>query len=292
VGIHLAIALGMKRLSLALLLCCSASMVCAQAAVGSAAELRARHESLRPQLKENAFQKPLHLVSAETRDGVSGDVFAVISTPFDKAAPPLAQAEGWCEILLLQFNVKQCRVTGNVLDVRIGRTPDQPAGEAFKVAFSYQVATRAGDYLQVRLNADKGPVSTRDYRIILEAAPLPDGRSFVHLFYAYRFGVTGRIAMQAYLGTSGADKVGFTAAGPNGQLVGGMRGVIERNTMRYYIAIESLLGAVDTPPPGRFERAARAFFAGTERYRRQLHEMDEARYLALKRRDYQLQAKS
>jgi hypothetical protein len=291
VGIHLAIALGMKRLSLALLLCCSAGLASAQTVVGSAAELRARHESLQPQLRDNAFQKPLHLVSSEAKDGVSGDVFAIVDAAFDKAAPALAQAEGWCEILLLQFNVKQCRVAGNVLEVRIGRTPDQPAEQAFKVDFNYQVATRSQDYLQVRLNADKGPVSTRDYRIVLEAAPLPDGRSFVHLFYAYRFGVTGKIAMQAYLGGSGADKVGFTPTA-GGQLVGGMRGVIERNTMRYFIAIESLLGAVDTPPPGRFELAARAFFAGTERYKRQLHEMDEAKYLALKRKDYQLAAKS
>jgi hypothetical protein len=275
---------------MALLLCCSAGLASAQT-LGGAAELRARHDALQPQLKENVFQKPLHLVSSETKDGVSGDVFAVVDAPFDKAAPALAQAGGWCEILLLQFNVKQCRSNGAALDVRVGRTPDQPVEQAFKVDFNYQVATRAQDYLQVRLNANKGPVSTRDYRIILEAAPLPDGRSFVHLFYAYRFGVTGKIAMQAYLGSSGADKVGFTPVG-GGQLVGGMRGVIERNTMRYYIAIESFLGALDTQPPARFEKAARAFFAGTERYKRQLHEMDEAKYLALKRQDYQLQAKS
>jgi hypothetical protein len=95
--------------------------------------------------------------------------------------------------------------------------------------------------------------------------------------------------MQAYLGSSGANNVGFTPTA-GGQLVGGMRGVIERNTMRYYIAIDSFLGALDTPPPGRFDKAARSFFAGTERYKRQLHEMDEAKYMALKRQDYQLQA--
>lgn len=281
----------MKRFYLTILLCCSAGAVSAQTALGSAAELRARHETLQPQLRQNVFQKPLHLLSSETKDGVSGDVFAVVSAPFDKVAPALAEPESWCEIMLLQFNVKQCRAAGNALDVRIGRTPEQPVEQAFKVNFGYQVETRSADYLQVRLNAAQGPVSTRDYRILLEVSPLPDGRSFVHLFYAYRFGLTGRIAMQAYLGSSGADKVGFTPVG-GGQLVGGMRGVIERNTMRYYIAIESLLGAVDTAPPGRFEKAARAFFAGTERYKRQLHEMDEAKYLALKRQDYQLQAKS
>jgi hypothetical protein len=269
----------------------------AQTPVGSAAALRAKHDALAPQLRQNAFQKPLHLASTESGNAVSGDIFAVVATPFDQAGPALAQPESWCEILLLQFNVKQCRAEAQgesaALEVRIARKPEQPAEQAYKVAFKYRVEERATDYLRVRLNADQGPVSTRDYRILLEAAPLADGRTFVHLFYAYAFGGTGKIAMQLYLGTSGADKVGFTpvagAAGKD-QLVGGMRGVVERNTMRYYLAIEAFLGALGSAPPARFEKAARDWFAGTERYKRQLHEMDEAKYLALKRKDYQLQA--
>jgi len=266
----------------------------AQTPVGSAPALRAKHDALQPQLRQNAFQKPLHLASTESGNGVSGDVFAVVTAPFEQAAPALAQPESWCEILLLQFNVKQCRAaaqddTAN-LEVRIARKPEEPAEQAYKVAFGYRVETRAPDYLRVRLNADQGPVGTRDYRILLEAAPLADGRTFVHLFYAYGFGGTGKLAMQMYLGTSGADKVGFTpVGGAGGQLVGGMRGVIERNTMRYYLAIEAFLGALGNPPQARFEKAARDWFAGTERYKRQLWEMEQGPYLAMKRREYQAQ---
>ena len=285
----------MKTLLMLTLLACAMGLQ-AQTPVGSAAALREKHDALQPQLQKNAFQKPLSLASTESGNAVSGDIFAVVAAPFEQAAPALAQPESWCEILLLQFNVKLCRAAAQGeaanLEVRIARKPDQPAEQAYKVAFNYRVETRAPDYVRVRLNADQGPVGTRDYRIVLEAAPLADGRTFVHLFYAYGFGGTGKIAMQLYLGGSGADKVGFTSAGGAGQLVGGMRGVIERNTMRYYLAIEAFLGALGNPPQARFDKAARDFFAGTERYKRQLHEMDEARYLALKRQDYQLQARS
>jgi len=106
-------------------------------------------------------------------------------------------------------------------------------------------------------------------------------------------GAMGRMAMQMYLGTVGKDKVGFTLVGgqDSGQPthVGGMRGVIERNSMRYYLGIEAYLGALSAPPEARVEKRLRDWFAATERYPRQLHEMEQADYLALKRRDYQRQ---
>jgi len=124
----------------------------------------------------------------------------------------------------------------------------------------------------------------------VNARPLglsPDGRTFVRLSYSYAFGVVGRMAMQAYLGTVGRDKVGFTVDGSNAdgtpRLVGGTRGVVERNTMRYFLAIEAYLGALSLPPPERMEKSLRDWFAGSERYPRQLHEMGEAEYLAMKR---------
>jgi hypothetical protein len=273
-------------------------VVHAQEPVGTSAGLRAKYDALQPQLKQNAFGKPLVLQSAEAKDRVAGDIYAVVRAPFDQAAPALAQAQSWCDILLLQFNIKQCGAAakndGALLDVRIGRKFDQPVDQAYKVAFAYRVASRSKDYVQLRLAADEGPVSTKDYRIMLEAAPLADGASFIHLSYSYGFGFAGRMAMQAYLGTSGSGKVGFTAAGKGAdgqpELVGGMRGVVERNTMRYYLAIESFLGALGAPPAQRFEKASRDWFAGTERYKRQLHEMDEAQYLAMKKKEYERQA--
>ncbi|HEX5611218.1 MAG TPA: hypothetical protein VFX67_01090, partial [Burkholderiales bacterium] len=68
--------------------------------------------------------------------------------------------------------------------------------------------------------------------------------------------------------------------------IGGMRGVIERNSMRYYLAIEAFLGALSEPPPEQLEKRLRDWFAATERYRRQLHEIEQAEYLELKRKEH------
>jgi hypothetical protein len=142
----------------------------------------------------------------------------------------------------------------------------------------------------VQLSADQGPLGTRDYRIVLEAVPVEKGRTFIHLSYSYGFGTMGKLAMQIYLGTTGKDKVGFTVTGtqPDGQPqhVGGMRGVVERNSMRYYLAIEAFLGSLPAPPQAQLEKRLRDWFAAVERYPRQLHEMEQGEYLEMKRKEY------
>src|SRR6185295_10225999 len=114
------------------------------------------------------------------------------------------------------------------------------------------------DYFAVNLFAETGPLSTSDYHIVLEAAPLDAGKTIVHLTYSYAYGVAGRLAMQAYLATIGRGKVGFTIAGklPNGapDYIGGVRGVVERNTMRYFLAIDAYLAALAVPAPEQFEK--------------------------------------
>ena len=266
--------------------------------VQSADGLRAKYDELLPRLKDNHFQKPLYLESSESSNGaIVGDVYAVVAHPFATAAPALSAANGWCDILLLPANTKYCRAAaggqGSVLNVRIGRKADQPVEQAYKVDFVHQVLARTENHLQVQLSADQGPVGTRNYRIVLNAIPIEQDRTFIHLSYSYSVGSMGRMAMQMYLGTSGRDKVGFTVINGQGSgqptHVGGMRGVIERNSMRYYLAIEAFLGALSAPPEARLEKRLRDWFAATERYPRQLHEMEQADYLALKRRDYQRQ---
>jgi hypothetical protein len=280
------------RLLLALMLLGAA----AGAAGAGADDLRAKHAALKSELAQNAFGRPLHLDSKEGADSVAGDIHAVVGFPFGAVATALARPESWCDILLLVFNIKQCRNEGSGLDVRIGRKHDQPLEQAYRVAFDFQVAAREPGYLAVNLAAPEGPVGTRDYRIRLEALPLGNEGTFLRFAYSYGFGFAGRLAMKAYLGTAGADKVGFTQVGQSGdgapRLVGGMRGVVERNAMRYYLAIESHLGALSAPPAQRFERAMRAWFTATERYKRQLHEIDEAEYLAMKRKEYSRQAQA
>lgn len=287
------------RMVAALLLCAGAASAHARAMdVSSASSLGAKYAELRTQLSNSQFQKPLYLSSSESSDRLAGDVYALVDHPFAATAAALSGAGDWCKILLLPFNTKYCRAStggeGSVLSVRIGRKHDQPVDQAYPVQFSHRIVARTSEYLQVRLDAERGPLGTRDYRIVLEAVPVENGRTFIHFSYTYGFGTMGRLAMQAYLATTGRDKIGFTVAGTQAdgqpQHVGGMRGVIERNSMRYYLAIEAFLGALSAPPQAQFEKRLRDWFAATERYPRQLHEMEQGAYLDMKRREHQQQA--
>jgi hypothetical protein len=177
--------------------------------------------------------------------------------------------------------------------VRIGRKSDQPVEQAYRLDFALQTVTASSDYLESRLLAREGPLGTRDYRIVVSAIPLDAGRSFLHLRYSYGFGVAGRLAMQAYLATAGSDKVGFTVTGrdANGkpEYIRGVRGAVERNAMRYYLAIDAHLDSLDAPREQQVEKRIQSWFSATERYARQLHEMDRSTYAAMKRQEYERQ---
>ena len=263
----------------------------------AAAVLAAKLAEVRAQLSDNQFRKPIFLVSRETGDSVAGDMYALVDQPFAAAAAALKGAGDWCEIMILHLNTKYCRASanaqGSVLNVSIGKKVDQPVEDAYRVVFAYRVVAQSADYLQVRLNADEGPFSTRNYNIVLEAIPVDRSRTFLHLSYSYAFGTAGRLAMQVYLSTTGSSKVGFTVTGKladgRPQHIGGMRGLVERNTMRYYLAIEAFLGSLSAPPQARFEKRLRDWFAATERYPRQLHELEQDEYILMKRKEYQRQ---
>lgn len=271
--------------------------VCVGAAIAQpqvfSAALRARYDELQPKLARNAFGKPLHLVSNEESHQLRGDVYAIVNAPFATVDAGFAEAANWCDVLILPFNTKHCVATkdasGTGLTVRIGRKFDQPPEDAYRLDFRYRVAARAPDYFRIALKADNGPVGTRDYEITLEAVPVDAEHTFIHLSYAYGFGAMSRFAMQAYLATAGRDKVGFTVVGKNNQgqpvYVGGLLGATERNIMRYYLAIEAYLDSLTVPPEARVQKRLNEWFAASERYPRQLREMDRAQYLAMKQRE-------
>jgi len=257
------------------------------------ASLKARHTALREQLASNQFQRPLYLESTNNSGELKGDVYAVVNQPFSTVGPALQGIDHWCDILMLHLNVKYCGASPNSpatgLRLAVGRKYDQPIEDAHQIDFSYAVDAATANYLRVALNADAGPMGTKNYRLSLEAVPLDEKRSFVHMSYAYGFGFTARMAMEAYLATIGRDKVGFSIVErrPDGTpvYIGNVRGVVERNTMRYYLAIESYLGAYHLPASEQSEKRLRDWHAGVERFAQQLHELDLNDYLEMKRRE-------
>ncbi len=258
---------------------------------GNADALLAQYKAIAPRLEKNPFHRPLTLESSEGDNQLSGNIYAVVDHPFADVGNALRQPVTWCGVLMLHLNTKYCAVQGvgasPTLAVAIGRKFDQPVSDASPVSFAYQLRAATPDYLDVTLHADSGPMSTHDYRIVLEAAPIDGHKTFLHLGYSYGYGTAARFAMQAYLATVGSDKVGFTMTGKDAQgapqYVGGVRGVVERNTMRYYLAIDAWL---DAPGAGQLDPRLNEWFDATEQYARQLHEMSRDDYVAMKHNEF------
>ena len=285
---------GLRHWAVATLLCLGAAGALAQTATGdSALALRERYAALQEPLRNNPFGRALHLDSVQNSGDLRGDIHAIVEHPFANLGAALGKAETWCDILILHLNVKQCSVARKgdaaTVAVYVGRKFDQPIEEAYRVEFAFRQIAATPEYLHANLRADSGPMGTRDYRIALQAIPLEGGRSFMHLSYSYGYGVAARLALSAYLSTLGSGKVGFSVVDklPDGKpvYVGNVRGVVERNTMRYYLAIDAYLGAMAAPPAQQVEKRLRDWFTATERYALQLHEMSETEYMEMKRKE-------
>ncbi len=263
----------------------------------SAVLLRAKYMELGKQLFNNQFQRALYLNSEESSHNLRGEIYAVVDYPFATVNMALNDPAHWCDVLILHVNIKYCHAASNtagaVLSVNLGKKGEQPLADAYRVEFNYRELITTPDFFAVALDAENGPLGTHGYRIRIEATLLKDGRTFLHFTYAYAFGMSGRLAMQGYLATSGRDKVGFTVTGklPNGQpaYIQGVRGVVERNTMRYYLAIDAYLAALSAPPEQQLEKRLQYWYNGTDQYARQLHEVARPDYLEMKHNEYQRQ---
>ncbi|NMM37896.1 MAG: hypothetical protein HHJ09_10330 [Glaciimonas sp.] len=259
-----------------------------------AATLRAKYAALQEQLRKNQFKRPLVLDSAETPSHLKGDIYAIVDYPFGAVNAGLNNPDHWCDVMLLHINTKYCHAmvepSGTNLRLHIGRKTPEELATAPRLDFHYSIVTDTPQYIEIMLSAKDGPLGTSDYLILLEAVALPNAKTFLHLTYSYAMNISARLAMQTYLGTIGSDKVGFTVIGKraNGEpdYVGGVRGLVERNTMRYYLAIDAFLEAASAAPPAQFERRLQSWFTATERYSQQLHEMSRQQYLEMKRAEY------
>lgn len=275
----------LQGLVAALLACTLAAVRAADLPDDSAQALRAHYASLQVETA-SPFGLPLVLASSQQPNALRGDIHSRLDHRFEAVREALRRPAHWCEIMILHPNVKGCRASGPAdgssatLEVRLGRAQHA-------VTFAFHVVQATDDYLDVRLEARRGPAGTTDYRIRVEAAPLASSQTVLHLAYSHGFGTQASVAMNAYFATFGRDKVGFSVTGHDAQgapqYVGDLRGGLERNAMRYYLAIRSYLEVLSLPSAERLEQGVRRFIAYTERWPRQLGE--DPGYAAVKQRD-------
>ncbi len=279
------------------LLCCTAM---AQApvpppAVHTAQALRALHDSMAEGLRAGKFHLPLRLDSLDTASGVRGDVYAELDADFEQLSRALSDPGHWCDVLLLHVNNRRCRVlpgaagAAPTLVLGIVRKYDHAPDQAMRLALAYKQLAASSDYFEVELSSPDGPMGTSNFHITVQAVALPGRHTFVHFKNAYDAGLLASMATKAFLATFSADKVGFTVVGKlaNGQPdhMRGARGLMERNVMRYFLGIQAYVQALGAPVDQQFERRLDAWTTLAEHYPRQLHEVDKATYLALKRAD-------
>jgi hypothetical protein len=241
----------------------------------------------------DALGEPIYLQSRESASHLDGEVWARIDYPLAELLDALGRADRWCEIMILHQNVKYCRSTreagSDILYIGLGRKTFQELDDAHWLRFTFNNAESAPDLLRVELHAPSGPLSTTDYRLVLEAAPLSSGSSVLHFYYGYGFGPAGRLAMKSYLVTIGRDKVGFSTTGSETTgkpiYVSGVRGVLERNVMRYFLAIRAYLAAATRDGEDGMDDRLQIWFDATEYYPRQLHELERTVYMDMKARE-------
>ncbi|MBU3738478.1 MAG: hypothetical protein FGM55_05935 [Rhodoferax sp.] len=239
--------------------------------------------------------RPLYLQSDEADGVLRGEVYAVLDQPFEAVRQALSLPAPWCEVLILHLNVKSCQPSGEPggsvqLEVGLGRKFEEPLERAHALRLGFQLAVSRPDRLQVLLQAPQGPLGSHDFRIELDAMPLAADRALLRLTYSYGMSRVARWAMQAYLATLGRDKRGFSVVGrdPQGQplRIDGLRGVLERNAVRYYLAVDVYMGTREVPSERRLEQRLQGWFAATEAYE-QLHEVERDAYLSMKRKETQ-----
>lgn len=223
------------------------------------------------------------------------EVNSLLQTPFDKISSALSQVNNWCDIMPLHFNIKACtyqiKADNQTITIYSGRKIYQAPEDSYKMTYQFVVLNQDESQLSLRLIADRGPLSTSDYLIELFAIPVDEG-TLLHIHTSYRSSFLSSTLTRLYLSTLGRNKVGFSLVQEDGEFhpVQGMKGVIERNVMRYHLAIKSFLGTQSPSIDSQLEARLASWFAQNNHYS-QLYEMDESDYLKIKRKEWSNQQK-
>lgn len=237
------------------------------------------------------FEQSIYIRSGEADDGASGSIYALVDQPFTELRSLLDDPRAWCQITIMHLNVKSCVLDQRESPARIrmysGRMHYVPADQADRHDYFLQPTRVDGDYFRASIHGPEGPFGTRDYRIMIEVVAADDGKSLIHLGYSLGYTSVTRWAQRIYFATLGRHRVGFSPSdADNDELIRGLRGMIERNTVRFYLALQAWLEL-----PGE-EKAQDRFLRWhelTEQHPEQLREQDLDTYLNIKKREYENQ---
>jgi hypothetical protein len=230
-------------------------------------------------------------IDSGERDGrFVGEIRAQVGHPFATVAEALTASREWCALAILHPNIKGCvcerTPEGERVTFYAGPKRGAKLEDAYPIRYSFRTPTVTPQRVDVLLNAEHGPLKTRDYEFAISAEPAGERATRLVVRYAYRPSIQSNLATAGYLATVGAGKHGFTVVGKDAsgqpQYVGGTRGIVERNAMRQLLAIEAYLDTRARALAERDRARLERFHDLTERHAQQLRELERDEYLSLK----------
>ena len=248
-----------------------------------------------------ALAPGLYLQSTVAALHAQGQALARLPMALPQARAALRSPEAWCLLLLLHPNVWRCEVASSgqgqtTLQILMGQQRVAVIGSTHTLNLAWKVTRDDESGLSLELMAEQGPLGTRDYRIGARLEALDETHSALALRFSNAFTRSGLWLAELYVNTAGRHRIGFTveSVDANGQAVyvRGLRGSVERNTMRFHLAVQSWLSVQSLPAARRIPRAIEAWFDASEQYAAQLHEIEREEYVQMKLQQYGQHAKA
>jgi len=263
---------------------------------GDLPRLSGRYPELQEAARRGPFGLPLQVRSEERETLVSAEIHGIIDYPFRALAETFTDPGGWCDFLVLNPNIKTCtfrrEAQETLLTLYIGSKSYRAPESATEQVYRFLVRARQPEYVAISLTAPRGLLGTTAHRFEFEAGSVA-GKTVVALSSSFEPSMLSKLLTGIYLSTLGRNRIGFsreaTEAGVPAGYVRGVKGMIERNVMRYYLALKAFLDTLDQPADRQFEARASLAYDLMDLYPAQLRQMKKAEYLDIKSREHQNQ---
>ena len=245
--------------------------------------------------KRLAATLPIYLKTVQKEKVLNVSLMGKIPFKFSDVSAVLAKPGSYCDFLPLLFNVKTCVITELNPVTRIkfyvaGKHYTPPI-TSYRIHAVFRLVDRTPEKIRVRLESEEDSLGKSGYDVDLVAIPL-DGETLMYLKSRYAPGRVTRMATNTYVNVFARDKPGFTEIqepGGKKKLITGFPAVIERSSVRAYLALKAYTLNYHLPPDKRFEACLKTWYDLNQPYKKQLYELERDQYLQIKRREHENQ---
>ncbi|MGD0282248.1 MAG: hypothetical protein ABSB95_07800 [Dissulfurispiraceae bacterium] len=252
-----------------------------------------KYHEIKKELEKNSGTVPFHVESSANAHASQVDIYGIIKYPFEMVQNEFLVPTNWCDIVLPHLNVRACtykKVNDTwLLNIYNVDKSSEPLEDAYQMKFLYRVSVLQPEYFNISLTADEGPSHTKDHLLGFEAIPLETDTTFIHMRYSFGYSAFGYFLMKIF----GGSKIGFSISGTdssgNPVYVGGLRGIVERYVVYYYLAVLAYLDTLKSPPDQRFGKRISQWYDLTAGFKNQLFEMNKEEYFTHKNQDWKSQ---